>query len=309
MSYMQAERKRRVLFGEDGDAVMRLIALNVIIFVILKFIEIVFQLTPGADVSLYKTNVLDWVGLPGNLSTFITRPWVLLSHMIAQYSLWQLLGNMLFLWAFGFLLQDMVGNKHIVPLYIYGGLAGAVLFLASANLLPRFAAEINSFTYMGASACVMAIAIAATVTAPDYRVFPMINGGIPLWIITLIYVIIDFAGLASSSFPHHLAHLGGAAIGYVYIKQVQAGKLPGAWMHDLYNWFTGLFEPKNEPRQKPFKKEVFYNTKGKDPYVRKPTVTQQRVDDILDKISQHGYQSLTQEEKDILKKAADNETS
>ena len=101
MSYMQAERKRRVLFGEDGDAVMRLIALNVIIFVILKFVEIVFQLTPNVDVSLYKTNVLDWVGLPGNLSTFITRPWVLLSHMIAQYSLWQLLGNMLFLWAFG----------------------------------------------------------------------------------------------------------------------------------------------------------------------------------------------------------------
>ena len=163
MSYMQAERKRRVLFGEDGDAVMRLIALNVIIFVILKFVEIVFQLTPNVDVSLYKTNVLDWVGLPGNLSTFITRPWVLLSHMIAQYSLWQLLGNMLFLWAFGFLLQDLVGNKHIVPLYIYGGLAGAVLFMASANLLPKFAAEINSFSYLGASACVMAIAIAATV--------------------------------------------------------------------------------------------------------------------------------------------------
>mgnify|MGYP006166224921 CR=1 FL=1 len=68
-------------------------------------------------------------------------------------------------------------------------------------------------------------------------------------------------------------------------------------------------EPQKEQKQKPFKKEVFYNTKGQDPFVRKPTVTQQRVDDILDKISQQGYQSLTQEEKDILKKAADNETS
>ena len=143
MSYLQAEKKRRTMFGEDGDAVMRLIFINVMVFVILKFIEIVYQLTP-IDMSLYKSQVLDWVGLPANLSTFITRPWVLLSHMIAQYSLWQLLGNMLFLWAFGFLLQDLVGNKHIVPLYIYGGLAGAVLFIASANLLPRFAAEINS---------------------------------------------------------------------------------------------------------------------------------------------------------------------
>ena len=289
MSYLQAEKKKRMMFGEDGDAVMRLIAINVIIFVILKFIEIVFQLTPSADVSLFKSNVLDWVSLPANLDTFITRPWVLLSHMIAQYSLWQLLGNMLFLWAFGFLLQDLVGNKHIVPLYIYGGLAGAVLFIASANLLPRFAAEINSFNYLGASACVMGIAIAATVTAPDYRVFPMINGGIPLWIITLIYVIIDFAGLASSAFPHHLAHLGGAAMGYVYIKQIQYGKDPGEWMHRLYNWCIQLFDPKEKPVKKTIKKEVFYNTKGQEPFSKKPNVTQQRVDDILDKISQKGY--------------------
>jgi membrane associated rhomboid family serine protease len=308
MSYLQAEKKRRIGFGEDGDAVMRLIAINVIVFVILKFIEIVFQLTPNADVSLFKTKVLDWVSLPANLDMFITRPWVLLSHMIAQYSLWYLLGNMLFLWAFGFLLQDLVGNKHIVPIYIYGGLAGAVLFIASANLLPRFAAEINSFNYLGASACVMAIAIAATVTAPDYRVFPMLNGGIPLWVITLVYVIIDFAGLASSAFPHHLAHLGGAVMGYVYIKQIQNGKDPGEWMHRLYNWFTHLFDPKEKPVKKTIKKEVFYNTKGQPPFSKKPNVTQQRVDDILDKISQKGYQSLTQEEKDILKKAADNET-
>ena len=161
---------------------------------------------------------------------------------------------------------------------------------------------------MGASACVMAIAIAATITAPDYRVFPMINGGIPLWVITLIYVIIDFAGLASSAFPHHLAHLGGAALGYVYIKQIQNGKDPGEWMHRLYNWFIHLFDPKEKPVKKTIKKEVFYNTKGQQPFSKKPNVTQQRVDDILDKISQQGYQSLTQEEKDILKKAADNET-
>jgi membrane associated rhomboid family serine protease len=309
MSYMQAERKRRLLFGEDSDAVMRLIFINVMVFVILMFIKIVYQLTPGFEESMFKPQILDWVGLPADLSTFITRPWVLLTHMIAQDDLWRLLGNMIFLWAFGFLLQDLVSNKHIVPLYVYGGLAGAVLFIASANLLPRFAAEINSFSYLGASACVMAIAIAATVTAPDYRVFPMINGGIPLWIITLIYVIIDFAGLASASFPHHLAHLGGAAVGYVYIKQVQSGKHPGEWMHRLYDWFIGLFDPTKKPKQKPFKKEVFYNTKGQDPFVRKPNVTQQRVDDILDKISQKGYQALTQEEKDILKKAADNETS
>lgn len=306
MSYMQAEKKRRISFGEDGDALMRLIFINVMVFVILIFIKIVYQLTP-INLELYQTQILDWVGMPANLSKYITRPWVLVTHMIAHYSVWQLIGNMLFLWAFGFLLQDLIGNRHVVPIYFYGGLAGALFFVASANIFPAFRAEIGSFTFFGANASVMAIAIAATVTAPDYRVFPMINGGIPLWVITLIYVIIDFAGLASSSFPHHLSHLAGAGMGYVYIRLIRNGKQPGEWMHQLYNWFINLFNPQKTSGEKSFRKEVFYNTKGQQPFTRKPNVTEQRVDAILDKISRSGYQSLSQEEKDILKKAADND--
>ncbi len=306
MSYMQAEKKSRIRFGEDGDALMRLIFINVMVFVILIFIKIVYQLTP-INMELYQTQILDWVGMPADLSNFIQRPWVLATHMIAHHSVWQLLGNMLFLWAFGFLLQDLLGNRHIVPIYIYGGLAGALFFVLSANLLPGFRASIESFTFFGASASVMAIAIAATVTAPDYRVFPMINGGIPLWVITLIYVIIDFAGLASSAFPYHLSHLAGAGMGYLYIRFIRNGNQPGEWMHQLYSWFINLFNPNKPTGKKEFKKEVFYNTKGQQPFTRTPNVTEQRIDAILDKISRSGYQSLSQEEKDILKKAADNE--
>lgn len=306
MSYLQAEKKRRISFWEDGDALMRLIFINVMVFVILIFIKIVYQLTP-INLALYQTQILDWVGMPADLSNFIKKPWVLLTHMIAHHSVWQLLGNMLFLWAFGFLLQDLIGNRHIVPIYVYGGLAGALFFVASANLLPGFRAAIETFTFFGASASVMAVAIAATVTAPDYRVFPMINGGIPLWVITLIYVIIDFAGLASSAFPYHLSHLAGAGMGYLYIRLIRNGKQPGEWMHDLYNWFINLFNPNKPTGKKSFKKEVFYNTKGQQPFTRTPNVTEQRVDAILEKISRSGYQSLSQEEKDILKKAADNE--
>ena len=153
-----------------------------------------------------------------------------------------------------------------------------------------------------------AIAIAATISAPDYRVFPMINGGIPIWVITLVYVIIDFAGLGSSSFSYHLAHLGGALMGFVYMKMVARGIDWSSWMHSCYNWFFHLFDPADKPKKRSIQKEVFYNTKGQQPFLRKPNITQQRVDDILDKISQKGYELLSQEEKDILKKAADNET-
>jgi membrane associated rhomboid family serine protease len=306
MNYMQAQRKSKIRFGEEGDALLMLIFINVSVFILLNFIQIVYVLS-NMDLSKFESEVVNWVILPASLSTLVSRPWVLFTHMISHYSVWQMIGNMFFLWAFGYLLQDLIGKRHIVPLYIYGALAGAFLFLLSANLLPRFSAVIDTFHFSGASAAIMAIAIAATVTAPDYRVFPMINGGIPLWVITLIYVIIDFAGLASSSFPHHLSHLGGATLGFIYIKQVQAGNDPGAWMHRLNKWFFNLFSPVKKEIKKPIQKEVFYNTKGKEPFKKTPNLTEQRVDEILDKISQNGYQSLTQEEKDILKRASEKD--
>ena len=306
MNYMQTKVKRGIRFGEDGDALMMLIFINVMVFVIITFIKIVYQLTP-INMELFQSQILDWIGMPADLSRFISRPWVLITHMIAHASVWSLLGNMLFLWAFGFLLQDLIGNKHVIPVYFYGALAGVLFFVASANLLPGFRANIGSFQLFGAGASVMAVAIATTVTAPDYRVFPMINGGIPLWVITLIYVVIDFAGLASAAFPYHLSHLAGAGMGYLYIRLIRNGNSPEEWMHRLYNWFINLFNPAAKAPKRSLKKEVFYNTKGQQPFTRKPTVNEQRVDAILDKISRTGYQSLSEEEKDILKKAAENE--
>lgn len=305
MSYMQAERKKKIQFGADGDSLMMLIFINVMVFVILMFIKIVYQLTP-IPLELYKTQILDWVALPNDLNTLLTRPWVIITHMISQADVWKMIGNMIFLWAFGYLLQDLMGNRHIIPVFFYGCLAGAVLYMLSVNIFPQFRGDATAVGYMGGGAGVMAVAIAATVTAPDYRVFPMINGGIPLWVITLIYIIVDFAGLASFAFPHHIAHLGGALMGFVYIKLVKSGNDWGTWMHRVYNWFIHLFDPKEKPQRRGIKKEVFYNTKGQQPFTKKPNITQQRVDEILDKISQKGYESLSQEEKDILKKAADD---
>ncbi len=308
MSYMQAEQRKKIRFGEDGDSLMMLIFINVMVFVILMFIKIVYQLTP-IPLELYKTQILDWVALSHDPYTLLTRPWTIITHMISHADLWSMIGNMIFLWAFGYLLQDMMGNRHVIPVYFYGCLASAVLYMLSVNIFPQFREAANAVGFLGGGAGVMAIAIAATVIAPDYRVFPMINGGIPIWIITLIYVIVDFAGLASFGFPHHLAHLGGAFMGFVYIKQARSGNDWGNWMHRAYSWFIHLFDPKDKkPQKKTAKKEVFYNTKGQQPFTKKPNITQQRVDEILDKISQKGYESLNQEEKDILKKAADNET-
>ncbi|HMO34014.1 MAG TPA: rhomboid family intramembrane serine protease [Lacibacter sp.] len=302
MSYLQAQRKTGKRFIDDGNPVLMLIFINVFVFILLNFIQITYVLS-NAEPGRFEAEVLRWFELPDSLSALLTRPWTLLTHMFSQFSLWHMIGNMFFLWAFGYLLQDISGSRHVTPLYLYGALAGALLFLLSVNLVPRFATLAGTITYAGASAAVMAIAVAATVLAPDYRIFPMINGGIPLWIITVIYIIINFAGLASLAFPHHLAHLTGAAMGFGYIRGVQNGYDPGAWMHRSYAWFLALFAPRPAAEKPSLKKAVFYNTRGEAPYKKTMNVTQQRIDALLDKIGEEGYDALTAEEKEFLKRA------
>ena len=307
MNDLQEQRTTRLRFTDEGNPVTMLIVLNVLFFILLNFIEITYILG-NAELSRFQTEVMQWFTLPALPETLFSRAWVVFTHMFTHDSIWRLIGNMFFLWAFGFLLQDLVGPRHTVPLYIYGAIAGAFLFVLSVNVIPRFAGAAAQFHYTGAGAAIMGIAVAATATAPDYRIFPMINGGIPLWVITLIYVIVDVAGLASMAFPHHLAHLGGAVTGFVYIRAVQRGAHPGEWMHRLYHWFFNLGKKGVTKTPKPsLKKQVFYKTKGNPPFKKTASVTQQRIDALLDKISQDGYDSLTQEEKEILKRAGEKD--
>ncbi len=306
MTYPQAQRKTKSWLGDQENPLLMLIVINVVMFIILSFTYIVYKLNDSPD-GVFETQIMRWFTLPAALNEFITKPWVLLSHMFSQNDVWMLIGNMLFLWFFGYIFQDLTGNRHVVPIYIYGALLGAFLFILSANILPRFSAVIDTYRFTGAGAAVMAIAMAATVTSPDYRMFPMILGGIPLWVITMIYVVIDFAGLASSGFPHHLAHLGGALVGFLYVKQIRNGKDPGEWMHKLYHWFMNLFDPTKRKLKPVLKQEVFYNTKGKTPFVKTPNVNEKKIDEILDKISAKGYDSLTKEEQELLKKASESD--
>lgn len=303
--YQEAERRKSIRLGEDGNALVRLIVVNAVVFVLLNFIFIVYLLS-NLSADAFYSQILQWVRLPGSFDLFLERPWTLLTHFISHFSVWQVLSNMLWLWAFGFILQDLTGNRHIVPLYIYGSLVGGLLFVLSVNLFPVFRSAASAMQYLGGSPGVMAVAVATTLTAPNYRIFPMINGGIPIWVITLIYVLIDFGGMASQSFPFHLAHLGGAIIAPLYVQALRSGRDAGSWMHRFYEWALHLFNPnKPSPHNEQYRR-VYYRTEGRAPFHKTPNVTQQRVDEILDKISQKGYHFLTAEEKEILKRASED---
>ncbi len=307
MSVMRQNRKNKILLGQDNNALAWLLIINAVIFIIINFIKIVYFLSYDtnmfADLSFHQ-QVLDWFSLPAGLSHFATRPWTILTYMFSHEGVWQLLGTLLWLWGFGYIFQDLTGNSKIIPVYLYGGFAGAVSFMLVSNLIPQYAAATSSAVpLLGGGSAVMAIALATTTMAPGYRIFPMINGGIPLWVITLIFVAIDYATIASSSGSYALAHLAGGATGFLFVSQMQKGKDWSSWMIQFWDWLANLFNPETKFRKRPISQQKFYKSTRK-PFEKTPHITQQKLDEILDKINQDGYPSLSQEEKDFLKKAS-----
>ncbi|MDF2186863.1 rhomboid family intramembrane serine protease [Paraflavitalea sp. CAU 1676] len=298
--------RKRILLGQDGNSLVLLLAILAIVFCLFKFLWIVYWMS-GSKEAAFNVEILHWFTLPSDLGTLATRPWTLLTYMFMHEDPMHMIGNVLWLWAFGYILQDLAGPRKIIPLFIYGGLAGGIFYVISFNLIPVLTDVVKFSSLIGASAGVMAIAIATTAMAPGYRIFPMINGGIPLWVLTLIFVVLDFAMVTGSNTGGHLAHLAGAAIGYVFVVQLKRGRDWGEWMNRFFDWINNLFNPDKRSWKKTAKEELHYESKGTQPFKRIPNITQKRIDEILDKINQQGYRYLTEEEKDILKRASEDE--
>ena len=306
MAYHEQQYKRRLSLAHANNALILLIAINMIVFVILAFLKAVFFLRheSGSEaIHYFNNNILSLFTLPADVSKIGSRPWTVLTHMFSHDSVWHLLGNMLWLWVFGYIFLDLTGNRKIVPLYIYGGFAGALAFVLAYNFLPGLEQSLPIAVALGASAGVMAIAVAVTTISPGYRIFPMLFGGIPIWVLTTIYLIIDLASIPLSNPGGHIAHLAGALTGFLFIYSFRRGYDWSEWMNNFFDWVTNLFNPDKPKKGKNIKQELFYKSE-KQPYKKTANITEQRVNEILDKIGQKGYNSLTEEEKDILKRAS-----
>jgi len=306
MAFYEKEYKRRLLPVQGNSALITLIAINLIIFVILTFFRVVHFLRyddANAALLAFDNNVLRWFTLPADLGTLGSRPWTVITHMFTHIGVWHIFANMIWLWCFGYIMQDLTGNRKIIPVYLYGALAGAMAFIIAFNFLPALVGQLPTATALGASAGVMAVAVATTMVAPNYRIFPMLNGGIPLWLITTIYVIIDLATIPGNNPGGHIAHLAGAFTGFLFMVFFKRGYDWSEWMNNVWDWFDNLFDPDKGRKPHQFKDELFYKTNTR-PYKKTPNVTEQRIDEILDKINQRGYNSLTEEEKELLKRAS-----
>ncbi|MEO6838459.1 MAG: rhomboid family intramembrane serine protease [Ginsengibacter sp.] len=298
-------RLRKITLGDDNNALMALVGINALIFISFGLIQIIYYLTQSST-SAFHYEILRWFIIPAKLTSLSTLPWTVFTYMFVHVGVIYTVINMLWLWVFGTILQDLSGNSKIIPVYIYGGLAGAVVFIAASYAFPDLRNQIEYSFMLGGNAAIMAIAIATTTLSPDYRLFKMLNGGIPLWILTALYIVIDVAG--SEGTANKLAHLGGGFIGFLFVVSLRRGYDWSLWMNRVYDWFLNLFNPDKKTFQKEkIKEKVFYNTGGQKPFVKRPVITQQRIDEILDKINQKGFNHLSDEEKNILKKARETD--
>lgn len=307
MTTTAPSRSRKLLLGEDNNKVVQLIIVNLVVFMLLKLIQVIYFLE-GFQGDDFERMFLQWTSLPASLGRLLTRPWTLLTYMFTHIAVWHVLSNMLWLWWFGYILQDLAGPRHVLPLYLYGGMAGAAFYLLAYNLFPVFRASLPYADIIGASASVMAIAIGTTLIAPDFRVFPMILGGIPLWVITGIYLLIDVAGIYGSNAGGHIAHLGGGLMGFLFVRQLKRGNDWGESFHRSWEWMGHLFDPnkKHKKRAISTRQRIFYKQE-KAPYRKIGSVSELKVNEVLDKINRSGFDSLTPEEKEILLRASQQE--
>ncbi len=240
------------------------------------------------------------LAIPAPFMDFIQKPWTVFAYAFVHdlSSIWHILFNMLALYWFGKLFVEYLGSDKLIAVYVLGALAGAFFYLLVYNTIPFYQDRIPELGMVGASAAVYAVLVAAATLLPDYTFFLLLFGAVRIKYIALIYIVISFLGSVGLNAGGNIAHLGGALIGYIYIKQLQAGVNWGGWITATLGWFNGLFVPTSKVKVTYRKTET---RSGQPAATSKASkASQDEIDAILDKISDRGYESLSKEEKEKL---------
>lgn len=293
---MAIQNRKIISWGSDKNALVALIAINGVIFIMLRMLYVIFQNNPGTRDVEY-TRLLSQFMLPGTFEAFISKPWTLFTHFFTHNSFSMFFSNMLWLFSFSWLLQLVAGNKYVIPAYFYGGVFGGLVYLTLNSLFPG---QVQQNMFTGASAAIFSVSATAVTLAPQFKIFPFLkNGGLPVWILLAAFTVIDVLSLAFTRPMLIPVHLTGLVVGFEYAWFLVRGRDLGAWMGNLYDYLSGK---KTKKQNSGIAEKKFY-TDATVPFEKKMKVSQATIDVILDKISEHGYESLSKEERDVLKKA------
>jgi membrane associated rhomboid family serine protease len=276
----------------EGGVLTKFIYINVGVFVILRLAQIFFSFSQGPGASY---PLLSWVSVPANPLELIFKPWTLFTYMFVHYEFFHFIFNILVLYWFGKLFLYFFNPRQFMGVYFLGGLSGAVVYFISYNTVPVLYSYFPSSILMGASASIMALLFTVARYRPDFTVHMLFFGPVKLKYIALIYVLIDLISISSlNNAGGSLAHLGGAAFGFIYGGSLMKGKDITLGFNRFMDRLVGLF--KTSPKMK-----VTYKRPVSDmDYNAHKVKKQAELDRILEKIKTSGYDSLNKEEKKTL---------
>lgn len=276
----------------SGSMLTKLIYVNIGIFLLLNIAGVFFFLFAlPLETDSFTRSLL---GVPSNLSKLLIKPWTPVSYMFTHTGFLHMLFNVLWLYWFGRVFLSFFGEKKMFSLYLLGGLAGAVFYVVSYNIFPVFSQSVFLSTCIGASASVMAIALAIAVYQPDYTFHLMFLGPVKIKYIALFFIFTDLLMIGDSNSGGHMAHLGGALMGAVFAYQYKKKGIDlTRRLSGLLDKLVSLFTPR--PRMKVSYRNPKDLSDAEYNYTKK--VEQEEIDQILDKIAKKGYDSLSSEEK------------
>ncbi len=256
-------------FFMGKSVLIRFVIINIAVFFALHIMAFAASLS-GSD---FAPTLL--LALPASFAETITRPWTILTYMFTHYDVFHILLNMLWLYCFGIVFLDNFTNKDFVTAYISGGVAGAVFYIAGSEIFTQIGAN----GLIGASAATLSVATATIVRAPNYRISLLLIGMVKIKWIGAAFIIITLLTAGTHNIGGHIAHLGGIATGFVFATGYK------------HKWW----DKTNRQRKKAVILKPLHSHPVNEVYLRQET--EKELDDLLIKIKQSGYNSLSEKEK------------
>lgn len=285
-------------FFSQKSALSNLILINILVFLIINLVNL-FLFLFSLDQEFVQANgvsrLVFWLSLPADLGALMLKPWTLITYMFVQEGIFHLLFNMLVLYVGGQIFINYMSSKMLVTTYFLGGFSGALLYIIAFNIFPAFISTVGHAIALGSSASVLAIFAASATRAPELKMQLFLFGRISLKYIALIIIALDVLNIQNGNAGGHIAHLGGALYGFLFVRNLLKGKNIGSFFEKLNigSFFTWFKKPTHK-----FKTVYTNPTPSKDEdYLRRKAEEQAKIDEILEKIKNSGYESLSAEEK------------
>lgn len=230
---MSEVKKEMPLLGADNNALVAILGVNLIIASLFGFFRVLYYLE-GFTLTSFDAEVAVHFKLFSPSEAFLNRPWTLFVYAWSHDGFWFLLGNMIWLSLFGYILQKHQANKHLFPIYLYSSLVGGIFFCAIGS----------TQTLMGANISVLSFAMACILWAPKHLLMPELPTGVPVWLLVCLYLVLQIAKSYTYDMASLIALFMGGSTGLVYILLLKRGIDLGNWMHQLLSWTNKILAPK-----------------------------------------------------------------